>query len=64
MHDPSVLLLTVDEAGRRLSLGRTSVYALIRTGELPSVSVGRNRRIPATSLETFVSSISAAQPAA
>jgi excisionase family DNA binding protein len=47
------LLLTVEEAGDLLGCGRTLVYGLMRTGEIPSVLVGRLRRIRRGDLERF-----------
>jgi len=38
------LLLTVEEAADRLGVGRTLMYALIRSGDVPSVQIGRLRR--------------------
>ena len=37
-HQPVELLLTVEEAARRLRLGRTLLYRLIASGELESVT--------------------------
>jgi len=54
-------LLTVEEAARRLSLGRTTVYALLKTGEITSVRVGRLRRIPAEALDTYTARLIAEQ---
>jgi excisionase family DNA binding protein len=48
------VLLTVPEAARRLALGRTLVYSLIADGSLPSLKIGRARRIPASALERWV----------
>ena len=48
------ILLTVPEAARRLSIGRTLTYELIAAGELPSVHLGRAIRIPARALDEFV----------
>jgi excisionase family DNA binding protein len=48
------LLVTPEEAARRLALGRTTVYGLIARGELESVVIGRCRRIPVSSLRDFV----------
>lgn len=62
--DPAVLLLTVEEAARRLRIGRTYCYALIRTGHLESVPVGRLRRVPAEALPEFVARLRAANRAA
>lgn len=51
------LLYTIPEVTQMLSLGRTRVYHLIRTGELSSVRIGASRRIPASALEEFVSAL-------
>lgn len=40
------LLVTVDEAAKMLSLGRTLVYALMERGELRYAKFGKARRIP------------------
>lgn len=47
-------LLRVDEVCSRLTLGRTRVYELIQSGELPSLRVGAARRVPAAALEQFI----------
>ncbi|MFF7675698.1 helix-turn-helix domain-containing protein [Actinacidiphila glaucinigra] len=52
--DPTLLLLTVEEAARRLGVGRTTCFALIASGELESVKVGSLRRIPADALAVYV----------
>ncbi|MFI9566499.1 excisionase family DNA-binding protein [Streptomyces rishiriensis] len=41
------VLLTVEEAAYCLRVGRTTCFALIRTGELESLMVGGLRRVPA-----------------
>jgi excisionase family DNA binding protein len=46
--------LTVPEVMAALRLSRSKVYDLIRSGALPSYTVGRCRRIPAESLRTYV----------
>lgn len=48
------LLLTAEEAGEVLSIGRTAIYELMARGLLESVSIGRSRRIPARALSEFV----------
>jgi DNA primase catalytic core len=48
------LLVTPEEAARRLSLGRTTIYELMASGELRSVNVGRCRRVPVSELCSFV----------
>ncbi|MGW2563149.1 excisionase family DNA-binding protein [Streptomyces sp. NPDC001514] len=62
--DSTLVLLTVEEAARRLSIGRTTCYALIRTGQLESVPVGSLRRIPADAPAAYVVRRRAAQRAA
>jgi excisionase family DNA binding protein len=58
-RQPDGLLLTVEEAAKRLRLGRTLVYRLISSGELESVTVGRLRRIPAECLADYVDALRA-----
>jgi excisionase family DNA binding protein len=40
------LLHTIPEAARLLSLGVSTIWKLIHDGELPTVRIGRSRRIP------------------
>ncbi|MHC5263842.1 helix-turn-helix domain-containing protein [Streptomyces sp. UC4497] len=47
-------LLTVPEVMTRLKLGRSKVYDLIRTRRLPSITIGRSRRIPADAVQDFI----------
>ncbi|HZF90001.1 helix-turn-helix domain-containing protein [Streptomyces sp.] len=47
-------LLTVPEVMARLRLGRSTVYDLIRSRRLISITVGRSRRIPADALRDFI----------
>lgn len=48
------LLLTIDEAARRMQLCKSMVYRFIRRGELPSLKIGGSRRVMARELEAFV----------
>ncbi len=59
MSDAVRLLLTAEEAAERLSLSRTTIYELIRYGDLESVRIGRARRIPAEALGRFVERLTA-----
>lgn len=52
--DRDPLLLSVPAAARMLSLGRTTVYTLIASGELETISIGRCRRVPRAAIEAFV----------
>ena len=55
------MLLTPEQAAAVLQLGRTKVFALMKSGELKSIRVGRSRRIPRTALEAWVNDQLAAQ---
>ncbi|MBB2501174.1 helix-turn-helix domain-containing protein [Amycolatopsis echigonensis] len=48
------VLLTVEEAADRLAIGRSVVYALLRSRQLESVTIGRTRRVPAAAVDEFV----------
>ncbi|MFI5607240.1 helix-turn-helix domain-containing protein [Amycolatopsis sp. NPDC051903] len=50
---PPRVLLTVEEAGERLGIGRTTAYSLVRSGELQSVRIGRLRRISVSAIDEF-----------
>ena len=51
---PVLDLLTVPQVMVRLQLGRSAVYDLLRTGQLPSITLGRARRIPTHALTDFI----------
>lgn len=48
------LLVTVNDAAHLLCVSRDQVYRLINTGMLPSLKIGRYRRISIRALETYV----------
>ena len=48
------LLLRVPEVAKALGLGRTKVYELIETGELPVIRLGRAVRVSVTALQKWV----------
>jgi excisionase family DNA binding protein len=52
------MLLTVEQAAAQLGLGRTTMYALIRDGEVESVQIGRLRRIRPSDLAAYISRLS------
>ncbi|MBG0827630.1 helix-turn-helix domain-containing protein [Planomonospora sp. ID67723] len=52
--DLGPLLLRPEKAAELLGIGRTKVYALMRSGALRSVRVGGLRRIPRAALIEFV----------
>jgi excisionase family DNA binding protein len=47
-------LLDTQQVGERLQVGKTKVYELIKSGELPSVLIGKSRRVPVAALEAFI----------
>jgi excisionase family DNA binding protein len=49
-----VLLLTIVEAARVLSIGRTTMYQLVGSGEIEVVHIGRAVRVPVVALQAFV----------
>jgi excisionase family DNA binding protein len=48
------MLLSPVEAAKVLGIGRSSLYLLMQSGDLPSVQIGRSRRIPVAALDEFV----------
>ena len=54
---PVRLLLTVEQAAGRLNIGRSTAFALVLSGQLESVTVGRLRRVPADAVATFIESL-------
>jgi excisionase family DNA binding protein len=48
------MLLKVETAAKLLSLGRTKTYALIASGDLPVIRVGRAVRIPVAALHQWI----------
>lgn len=54
-------MLTVEQAADRLAVSRTTMFALIKDEVVPSVLVGRYRRIPAGELQVYIDRLSAEQ---
>ncbi|MFF4592443.1 excisionase family DNA-binding protein [Amycolatopsis sp. NPDC001319] len=57
-------LLSVEAAAEQLSIGRTTMFALIKAGQVATVRVGRRRLVPKSALITYVEQLSAAAKAA
>ena len=51
---PMVRLVTIATAADWLGLSRSKLYELLAAGELPTVRIGRSRRIAVTDLEAFI----------
>lgn len=47
-------LLDVDEASAALGIGRTALYGLIGRDEIRSITVGRRRLIPSSSVAAYI----------
>jgi excisionase family DNA binding protein len=48
------LLLRIEEAAKRLGIGRSLMYRLVLAGQVQSVPLGRLRRIPAEALREYL----------
>lgn len=47
---PDPLVLTVEEAGAMLRIGRSAAYDAARRGEIPTIRLGRSLRVPRSRL--------------
>ncbi len=56
---PDQLLFTTPEAAEVLRVGRTTVYALMGSGELRPIHIGRSCRISRAELERYVARLDA-----
>jgi excisionase family DNA binding protein len=48
------VLYRIEEAAQLLSVSKSRVYELIRSGQLRTVKVGKSHRVPARSLDEYV----------
>lgn len=55
------MLHPVGEVAEQLGVGITTAKALIKSGELRSVKIGRSRRVPDDALHEFVQRLDAEQ---
>lgn len=55
------LLLTPTEAAEALGIGRSKLYELLRSGVVPSITIGACRRIVASDLDAVIESLRDAQ---
>ncbi len=58
-HTPRTerVLVTTGEAAARLSIGRSKLYDLIRTGQITTVRIGRAIRVPVVEVERFAAEL-------
>jgi excisionase family DNA binding protein len=59
MNTTPRVLLTVEQVAEQLGIGRTTVYRLLKDGQIESVTVGRLRRIPQTEVDAYVGRLTA-----
>lgn len=50
-------LLTVEQVARRLGVGKTTVFELLRRGDLRRLKIGAATRIDARDVESFISDL-------
>jgi excisionase family DNA binding protein len=50
-------LYTAEQTGELLGVGRTTVFALLNSGALRSVRIGRLRRVPATAIREYITTL-------
>lgn len=48
------LLITVEEAARRLAVGRSHLYRYLQCGQIRSIRLGRSRRVAVEDLAAFI----------
>lgn len=54
-------MLTVEQAAEALGIGRTGAFALVKSGELESVLIGRFRRVPADAIDAYTARLQTEQ---
>jgi excisionase family DNA binding protein len=59
MNGSHPLLVSVESAAEMLGVGRTTMFALIKSGEVPSVLIGRSRRVSVVALQQYVAALTA-----
>jgi len=58
--ETKTMVLTVAEAAKLLRLSKNSVYAAVKTGDIPSIKIGKRVLIPRAALEKLLSACSVA----
>ncbi|MBO6864082.1 MAG: helix-turn-helix domain-containing protein [Alphaproteobacteria bacterium] len=54
MNSNTPTLVSISDACERLSVCRATIYRLIKSGQLDTVSIGASRRIRSESLEQLI----------
>jgi excisionase family DNA binding protein len=55
------LLYSAEEVGRLIGFGRSTVYEMLRSGEIPSIQVVGRKRVRRESLDAWIESQSKSQ---
>jgi excisionase family DNA binding protein len=50
------ILVRPEEAARMLRVSRTEMFRLLGSREIPSILIGRRRRVPVAALDAYVAS--------
>jgi excisionase family DNA binding protein len=48
------ILVSVADAARMLSIGRTAAWELVRKQKIKSVKIGRTRRVPIAAIQDYI----------
>ena len=56
IHDESCEVLSVEEAGRKLGLGRAAAYAHAKAGHLPVIRLGNRMLVPKAAFAKLLAS--------
>lgn len=51
------LVLSVEEAGKRLKLSRPSAYLAVKRGQIPVIRMGRRVLVPKAALERMLAEV-------
>ncbi|MEY9904373.1 excisionase family DNA binding protein [Catenulispora sp. MAP12-49] len=55
------IMLTVEQAAESIGIGRTTMFGLLKLGDIESVRVGRLRRVPVDAIEAYKARLMAEQ---
>ena len=51
---PEKILLTPEETFQAINVGRAKGFQMLASGEIPSIKIGRLRRVPVETLQEWV----------
>ena len=54
MTDTGTLTVTIDEAAKRLGIGRNQAYEAARSGQIPVIRIGKRILVPVHALEQLI----------